>query len=127
MILQEKIDKKYSIWICYELGIFNYRLRKAFINNNTDEFQEIYLKCINNAINKYNPEILDIYKYYSKYISILEKRIYTPLNINTIVLNDTILTIFEELNLQPLGYIIETTFLNIYTIVDSYNGSFIII
>jgi hypothetical protein len=60
MILENKIDIKYSSFLCYELGLNYFKIRTTFIKDNK-EFQKLYSKCIDNAINRYNFERNDRY------------------------------------------------------------------
>jgi len=107
MIIHTNIDIKYSTWVCHEIGLCYFKIRKLFTTNE-DEFQTLYSICTNNAIKNYNSEIIDIYSYYADKKEIC--------SINTYILDRTILE-------NALLYI----WAGSYSIVTSKKGSFIII
>jgi len=121
------LDKEQSIWACYELGLMKFSLRKSYGHNNNKDFQEIYSQCIYNIKEKYNPAIKNISSQYLTKLTILEKRIYIPNTDIELKLHSTYLAEFNELNIQPLEYIIKETYPISFTIIDSSKGCFIII
>ena len=100
MILEKNIDIKYSSFLCHELGLNYFKIRKLFIKDNK-EFQKLYSICIDNAINNYNFKLN--YAYIDK----------------TEILNTS--------NETGLKYALEYIWAGSYSIIKYKNGTFIVI
>ena len=89
IVLTPLSDTKYCKQLCYELGLVNFKIRKAFTNIN--KIQEIYSECISNSNNQIN---------YNDKILVLEKKHITIQNIEYIIKNTYPIsfTIIELLN-----------------------------
>lgn len=118
-------NKNLSIWICFELGLINLKIRKQILRENTENLQFLYDKASINASNKINNNILDIESFYSNQISFTSKFISS--NQVQIEEQNTKLANFKEAEIQPLLFILHSMVNSFYSIIDSADGSFIII
>jgi len=119
------LNTQQSIWACYEIGLMKYKLRTSYGHGNNTKFQDCYSKCLENAKEKYNPEIKDVSSYYLNKLIILEK--YQIILEKTVLIQSLNLGNFDELKIKSLDYIIKETFPTSFTIIDSSKGCFIII
>lgn len=118
------MNREQAIWVCFELGLKKLKLRIWIYRENHEKLAELFNECIELACEKYDESVDDISSVYDK--CVLNKYIYfNEDNKSNLNINDTKLTNYHEIVVQPLEYIIFLTMNTSYRIVDSVGGSFL--
>jgi len=104
------VDNKYSLWVCFEIGLNYFNIRKSFINNK-ELFHTLYSEVIEKALINYNSDISGADSYYSDKLEVFVKNIYTP-NTN---------------NEETLKGALECIWAGTYSIITSSKGACIVI